>query len=204
MARERRLFSEEFRREAVKLVGQPGASKAAIARDLGIGADLLGRWCRDANVDAVVTGRGEKVSTQEYERMRLELNLRVEPRQRLVREKLLPLTVPTAINQIWWMGFMHDKLANGRSIRPFNVIDNFNREVLDIEVDFSLPFQRMIRALGWIIERRGNSRAIRCDNEPNSAMTFARAAKRVIRIDFSSLASSKERIRRALQQDCAL
>jgi transposase-like protein len=56
MARERRLFSEEFKREAVKLVGQPGASKAAIARDLGIGANLLGRWCRDANVDAEVSG----------------------------------------------------------------------------------------------------------------------------------------------------
>ena len=42
MARERRLFSEEFKREAVKLVGQPGASKASIARDLGIGANLLG------------------------------------------------------------------------------------------------------------------------------------------------------------------
>jgi transposase len=69
MARERRLFSEEFKREAVKLVGQPGASKAAIARDLGIGANLLGRWCRDANVDAESTGVLEKVSPQEYERM---------------------------------------------------------------------------------------------------------------------------------------
>lgn len=38
MESERRLFSEEFKREAVKLVGQPGSSKAAIARDLGIGA----------------------------------------------------------------------------------------------------------------------------------------------------------------------
>jgi transposase len=73
MARERRLFSEEFKREAVKLVGQPGASKAAIARDLGIGANLLGRWCRDANVDAEVAVGREKVSTQEYERMRREL-----------------------------------------------------------------------------------------------------------------------------------
>ena len=73
MARERRLFSEEFKREAVKLVGQPGVSKAAIARDLGIGANLLGRWCRDANVDAEVTGGSEKVSSQEYERMRREL-----------------------------------------------------------------------------------------------------------------------------------
>lgn len=44
MAHERRLFSEEFKREAVKLVGQPGASNAAIARDLGIGGSLLGRW----------------------------------------------------------------------------------------------------------------------------------------------------------------
>ncbi|MCA1247914.1 transposase [Massilia sp. MS-15] len=52
------MFSEEFKREAVKLVGQPGASEAAIARDLGIGANLLGRWCRDANVDAeVAVGR---------------------------------------------------------------------------------------------------------------------------------------------------
>lgn len=32
MARERRLFSEEFKREAVMLVGQAGASKAGIAR----------------------------------------------------------------------------------------------------------------------------------------------------------------------------
>lgn len=72
MARERRLFSEEFKREAVKLVGQPGASKAGIARDLGVGANLLGRWCREFDVDGPV-GVTEKVSGQEYERMRREL-----------------------------------------------------------------------------------------------------------------------------------
>jgi transposase-like protein len=53
MARERRLYSEEFEREAVKLVGQPGASKTAIARELSIGANLLGCWYRDANVDGL-------------------------------------------------------------------------------------------------------------------------------------------------------
>lgn len=74
MARERRLFSEEFKREAVKLTLQPGASKAAIARDLGVGANLLGRWCREASGESQ-TGSGgiEKVSSQEYERMRREL-----------------------------------------------------------------------------------------------------------------------------------
>jgi transposase len=73
MARERRSFSEELKRETVKLGGQPGASKAAIARDLGIGANLLGRWCRDANVDAEVAVGREKLSAQEYEPMRREL-----------------------------------------------------------------------------------------------------------------------------------
>ena len=55
------------------MVGQRGASEAAIARDLGIGANLLGRWCRNANVDAEVSVGREKVSSLEYERMRLEL-----------------------------------------------------------------------------------------------------------------------------------
>ncbi|GGX96914.1 transposase [Pseudoduganella dura] len=56
------MFSENIKREAVKLIGQLGASKAAIARDLGIGANLLGRWYRDANVDADVAVGREKVS----------------------------------------------------------------------------------------------------------------------------------------------
>jgi transposase len=72
------LFSEEFKREAVKLVGQPGASKAAIARDLGIGANLLGRWCRDANVDADVVSGSAKGSSQEYERRRELAKVKME------------------------------------------------------------------------------------------------------------------------------
>ena len=47
---------------------------------------------------------------------------------------------------------MHDQLADGRSIRLFNVVDDFNREGLGIEVDFSLPAERVIRALDQIIE----------------------------------------------------
>ena len=70
MARERRLFSEEFTREAVKLVGQPEASKAGIAHDLDVDASLSGRWCREANVDGHA-GDTEKVSGQDDERMRL-------------------------------------------------------------------------------------------------------------------------------------
>ena len=48
----------------------------------------------------------------------LELNLRIKPRKRLVREKPEALAVPQAINQVWSMDFMHDKLEDGRNLRP--------------------------------------------------------------------------------------
>ena len=62
----------------------------------------------------------------------LELNLRIKPKKRLVRERPEPLAVPMAINNCWSMDFMHDQLADGRSYRLFNVIDDFNCEGLTI------------------------------------------------------------------------
>jgi len=96
----------------------------------------------------------------------LELNLRIKPKKRLIREKPEPLMVPANINCCWSMDFMHDQLHNGRSFRLFNLIDDFNREGLTIEADFSLPAQRVIRALDRVIEWRGKPRQIRCDNGP--------------------------------------
>jgi len=77
----------------------------------------------------------------------LELSLRIKPKKRIVRERSKPLAVPNAINQVWSMGFMHDQRGNGRGLRLFNVIDNFNREGFGIEVDLSLPAARVIRSL---------------------------------------------------------
>jgi putative transposase len=96
----------------------------------------------------------------------LALNLRIKPKKRLYRDKPEPLAVPTSINQTWSMDFMHDQLSDGRSFRAFNVIDDFNREGLGIDIDFSLPTERVIRALDQIIEWRGKPRAIRSDNGP--------------------------------------
>jgi hypothetical protein len=47
----------------------------------------------------------------------LELNLRIKPRRRIVRERPDPLSVPESINQVWSMDFMHDQLSDGRSFR---------------------------------------------------------------------------------------
>jgi len=44
MTRTRRSFTDEFKREAVKLVKQPGAMVTHIARDFGIEASVLRRW----------------------------------------------------------------------------------------------------------------------------------------------------------------
>ncbi|MGF7190471.1 putative transposase [Robbsia andropogonis] len=96
----------------------------------------------------------------------LELNLRIKPRKRLVREQPEPFAVPTALNECWSMDFMHDQLSDGRSIRLFNVIDEFNREGLCIDVDFSLPALGVIRSLNQVSEWRETPLKIRCENGP--------------------------------------
>lgn len=96
----------------------------------------------------------------------LELNLRIKPRKRLKRDKPDALSVPIAKNQVWSMDFMSDALADGRTLRTLNVIDDYNREALAIDVDLSLPSQRVIRSLERVIEWRGKPSAIRCDNGP--------------------------------------
>ena len=69
----------------------------------------------------------------------LELNLRIKPKSRIKRDKPDALSVPVAPNQVWSMDFMSDSLIDGRSFRTFNVLDDYNREGLGIEVDQSLP-----------------------------------------------------------------
>lgn len=64
------------------------------------------------------------------------------------------------------MDFMHDQLSGGRCFRIFNVIDEFNREALSMEIDLSLPAERVVRALDQVIEWRGKPQTIRRDNGP--------------------------------------
>lgn len=116
----------------------------------------------------------------------LELNLRIKPKRRLVREKPEPLAVPDKINICWSMDFMHDQLHNSRPFRLLNVIDDCNREGLGMEIDLSLPAERVTRALDNIIEWRGKPLYIRCDNGPEyiSKVLAQWAEKREIQLLF--------------------
>ena len=97
---------------------------------------------------------------------RIYKQLELKPRRRIKCNKPEALSVPLSINQTWSIDFMSDSLNTGRKIRTFNVIDDYNRECLGIEVDHSLPAQRVVKSLEQLIEWRGKPKAIRCDNGP--------------------------------------
>jgi putative transposase len=96
----------------------------------------------------------------------MKLNIRRRSKKRLPERIKQPLIIPAAPNQTWSIDFMSDRLVDGRKFRLLNVIDDFNRESLAIEVDTSLPSLRVIRVLEKLIAERGCPATIRCDNGP--------------------------------------
>ncbi|VVE47424.1 integrase [Pandoraea iniqua] len=107
----------------------------------------------------------------------LTLNLRIKPKKRLVRQMPQPLSVPEAINEVRSTDFMQDPSIDGRSIWALYVIDDFNRKVLGIEVDFSLPSERVIRTLKHHMEWRGNlpRRMVPLSKGPQKKRLFSNA-----------------------------
>lgn len=97
---------------------------------------------------------------------RLHLNLPRRAKKRLPTRTRVALAVPLAPEHVWSVDFMHDRLYAGRAFRTFNVVDDFAREGLAIEVDTSIGAERVIRTLENILAWRGCPRAIRCDNGP--------------------------------------
>ena len=77
-----------------------------------------------------------------------------------------PLELPTRANQMWTMDFTKDRLASGRNFRTLNLMDGHTREALWIEVDTSLPGQRVVRVLDWLKQTRGVPGVIQVDNGP--------------------------------------
>lgn len=96
----------------------------------------------------------------------LKLNLLRRGKRRLPARIKAPLVIPARPNETWSADFMSDALWSGRRFRTFNVIDDFNREALRIEIDTSLPARRIVRALDELVEIRGKPAALRMDNGP--------------------------------------
>lgn len=96
----------------------------------------------------------------------LKLNKRRKHRRRLPTRNPRPLAVPALANECWSADFMSDALESGRRFRTFNLVDDFNREALKIEVDLSLGSRRVVRILDQVAEWRGFPNRLRFDNGP--------------------------------------
>jgi putative transposase len=96
----------------------------------------------------------------------LGLNMKRKGKKRLPNRYPAPLQVPEYINQCWSADFMSDTLWCGRRFRTFNVVDDFNREALSIDIDINLQARRVIRSLDRIALWRGYPATLRVDNGP--------------------------------------
>lgn len=110
---------------------------------------------------------GEVVNHKRVYRIYCEENLQVRKRRRkklrVFRRPLGPATRP---RQRWSLDFVCDTLANGHRFRTLNVVDDFTRECLAIEVDFSLPGKRVTRVLERLVLFHGSPDCIVLDNGP--------------------------------------
>ncbi len=96
----------------------------------------------------------------------LELNQPRRTKRRLPKRPSLPVFVPEGPNEVWSADFMSDALYHGSRFRTFNLIDDFNREALAIEIDTSLRAERIVRVLERLKTERELPHMIRVDNGP--------------------------------------
>jgi putative transposase len=96
----------------------------------------------------------------------LRLNIRRRSKKRLPARIKQALYQPEVMNEVWSIDFMSDTLWDGRRYRLLNIVDDYNRELLHIEADLSLPTLRVIRVLEYLKEFKGLPQIIRVDNGP--------------------------------------
>ena len=86
--------------------------------------------------------------------------------RRLPARASITVFVPEGRNEVWSADFMSETLYHGTRFHTFNLLDDFNREVLAIEVDTSLRAERIIRVLDRLKANRELPHMIRVDNSP--------------------------------------
>lgn len=96
----------------------------------------------------------------------MKLNLRRAASRRLPKRERVPLYVPECPDRVWSADFMLDALACGRPFRTFNILEDFNREAIHIEVDTSITSARLVRIFERIAQERALPQVLRTDNGP--------------------------------------
>ena len=96
----------------------------------------------------------------------LELDFKRRTKKRIPQRIKQPLQNLYQPNEQWSMDFMSDTLYSGRRYRILNIMDEFNRELIEFEIVTSLPAVKVIQALQRAIDFRRKPESIRVDNGP--------------------------------------
>jgi putative transposase len=157
-------------RTTLRYQGRPRGDDAALRERLRDLAEERRRFGY-RRLHALLRREGLMVNHKRVQRLyRAEgLAVRRRTRKRVAgtgRGRALP---PRGPNEQWGVVFLGDALADGRRIRLFAVLDLFTREALAIEVDTSLPGERVVRVLERVAARRGRPRQLVLDNGPELA-----------------------------------
>lgn len=94
------------------------------------------------------------------------LALRRKRRRHVSQASRAPKPMPEGANERWSMDFMQDTLMDGRCFRLLNVVDDFSREALAMDVAQSITGERVVRVLDQVVEERGKPSVIVVDNSP--------------------------------------
>ena len=108
----------------------------------------------------------------------LRLNLPRRTTRRVPHRVRQPLTAPPVLNRTWALDFMSETLYDGRRVRLLTVIDEGNREGLEIAMGLSVPSQRVVRVLNELVVVHGCPAALRTDN---GAGIYRAAVHRLVR-----------------------